>query len=223
MNYDWDFSIVSLYSNVLLKGLVITFELTLITIIAGTIIGFILGLFLNTKIRLLRGILIIFVDVVRSIPLLILILWFFYLLPSLTGLTSLSPFTTAAVALSLNLSAFIADVVRGAIKNVDMQHIEAALSIGMAKLQVQYHVIIPEVVRNIKPTLSLLYIHMFKNSSLASVIAVHELTHSANRVILETFHSLEVYTAIGLAYISIVLPVSYLLRRFENNRSAERI
>ncbi len=222
MDYSWDFSIVTTHKGVLLKGLVVTLELTIIIIILSTILGFVLGFLLNTKIRPLSYVLKIFVDSIRSLPLLIFLFWCYYFVPPFLGFERMSAFWIAVIAFTINMGCFIADIVRASILNLNRQHVDAALSVGMTRVQVLKTIVIPDVFYNILPSLSFLYIQIFKQSSLASVIAIHELTHSANLVILETFHSIEIYTAIGLIYILIVFPLSYFSRGLELRFSTDR-
>lgn len=216
MAYDWDFSIIYQYWPTLLKASIVTLELFFLCVIAGTILGFVLGITLKFSIKPIRKITMLFVDLVKSLPELVLILWFYYFLPIITGVGNLSAFFIAFVALSLNLSVFIADYFRGAVDNINKNHIDGALALGMSKFQIIVYVIVPEAFRMILTPVSSMYIHVLKMTSLASIIAVNELTHTANLLALNTFRSIEIFSVVGVIYIILVLPLTYLLRKVEN-------
>lgn len=217
-NYDWDWSVVWRYRLALLKGVSLTMQLTLASIAAGTILGFLFGATLATKDerwREVQKVLVILIDAVRALPILILILLFNYWLPYIVGVRS--PFWLACIALSLNLSAFIADVLRGAIEGVPRPLVEAGFAVGMDSSTVMRRIVIPEATRQIVPTVSLLYIDILKLSSLASVIAVGELVHASTEVSTRTFRFLEVYAALAVLYMIIVLPFAIVSRKIERS------
>jgi polar amino acid transport system permease protein len=220
MNYDWDFSVLKPYAGVFLRGAGVTLLLSFVVIIVGTIVGFGTGLMLRTRLRPARLLVSLVVDAVRSLPPLILILWFYYFLPALLGLGHISSFTLGAIALSVNLAAFVADVVRGAIGNVPAAYTDAAASLGMSRVQILRRIVVPEVVYSTLPTISMLYIAVLKLSALVSVIACYELTHSAKGVLTETLRAPEVYTVIAVIYLALIMPLSAVARRFERRLDA---
>jgi polar amino acid transport system permease protein len=217
--YNWDWSVVWDYRSAIARGLLVTLELTAVTIVVGTILGFLLGIFLATADESWTGvkkILITFIDILRSLPLLILILIFNYYAPYIINIGS--PFWLAALAMSINLSAFIADVFRAAIEGVPRPLVEAGYAVGMTSGTVTRRILIPEATRQIVPTIALLYIDMLKLSSLASVIAVNEMTHVSTEISAKTYHYLEVFAALAVVYVAIVLPFSIWVRRMEKAR-----
>ncbi len=214
--YNWDWSVVWRYRFVFVRGAWITLQLTVLSIIIGTALGFLVGTLLATRDehwKEIRQIVLVFVDVVRALPVLILILLFNYWLPYITDIKS--PFWLAGLALSINLSAFIADVLRGAIEGVSRPLVEAGYAVGMTSRTVMRRIVIPEATRQILPTLALLYIDILKLSSLASVIAVSELVHVSTEISTKTFRFLEVFAALAVIYVLIVLPFSYAARKLE--------
>src|SRR5581483_2455331 len=214
--YDWDWSVIWRYHSVLIKGVVMTLQLSGTAIVIGTFLGSFLGVVLASKDeswKEIRQITSVLIDVVRSLPVLILILAFNYWLPYFVHINS--PFWLACLALAVNLSAFIADVLRGAIEGVPRPIIEAGYAVGMDSRTVTRRILIPEATRQIIPTLALLYIDILKLSSLASVIAVRELVHVATEVSTVTFQFPEIFAALAFIYMIIVLPFSYGARRLE--------
>jgi polar amino acid transport system permease protein len=123
---------------------------------------------------------------------------------------------TAAIAMTVNLSAFAAVTIRSGLEAVPRGQNEAALALGMNPSQVLFRIVLPQTARVLLPNLLGLYITMLKLSSLASVIAVYELLHSANTVISQVYRPLEIYTVIALIYLILVLPMSYLSKRLES-------
>jgi polar amino acid transport system permease protein len=218
-NYDWNFASLLPYWKPLLKGLEITVLLTLLTAIIGTPLGFLLGFLLRAKLAVARWPLALVVDVFRSMPMLVLLLATNYFLPILIGRPSLSPFSIALIALSVNLTVFVADVVRGTVDNVPIGEIEAARAIGFCERDVLARFIIPRVFQLSLPTLALLYIATAKNSSLASTIAVYELTYTANLIVTEKMRTLEVFALVALIYVVLILPFSFLAHRLEISKN----
>ena len=221
-DYPWDFAPVWRYFPALMRGVVVTLYLTALAIVLGTPIGIIQGLLLTVRNRWIRYPLILFTDAVRSLPVLILILWVYYFVPVLVGLPRMSPFSLATIALTANLAAFIADVVRASVNAFPQGLLDAAHACGLSRLATLRHIVLPEVVREILPTLALLYISILKLSSLASVIAVHELLHAADRIRAITFQAIEVFTVLAGIYIVLVMPLSLAVRSLETSRFFRR-
>jgi polar amino acid transport system permease protein len=222
MNYDWDWGVIWQYYPILLDGLIITIILSLFSIVSGTILGFTIGFIVSygqNKFPELRVIILFLIDIVRSLPLLILILLLYYASPYFF---KVSPFWIAYAALTINLSAFVADVLRGAIEGVPRPLLEAGYALGMTNLLVARRIIIPEAIRQIIPTLALLYIDILKLSSLASVIAVNELVHVSTEISAISFRSLEIFVTLAIIYIALILPFSYFSRRLENAKWLSR-
>lgn len=206
MSYDWNLSLLWDYRVAFTDGLIVTLQLTGVTILFGTIIGYVLGVVLSIKSSLLapvRAIIYLYMAFFGWLPLLVLMVWMYYFLPVLVGIR-MTGLTVAYIALSLNLSAFIADVIRGAIAEIPRSYIEAGKSIGMPFLLILRRVVFPEIVRISLPAMVALYINQFKWTTLASVLAVTELLHTANTIMIQTYRSLEAYTAIAFIYLVVV-------------------
>lgn len=206
MSYDWNLSLLWDYRVAFTDGLILTLQLTAVTIVFGTVIGYVLGMLLSIKSSLLapvRAVIYLYMAFFGWLPLLVLMVWMYYFLPVLLGIR-MTGLTVAYIALSLNLSAFIADVIRGAIAEIPRSYIEAGKAIGMPFLLILRRVVFPEIVRISLPAMVALYINQFKWTTLASVLAVTELLHTANTIMIQTYRSLEAYTAIALIYLIVV-------------------
>jgi polar amino acid transport system permease protein len=218
-----DFQSVWRYWPALLRGVEVTLLLTGITILVGTPVGIVLGFLLRLRSPLLRLPILAAVDAVRSLPVLILILWTYYLLPAVLGRPRMGSFTLAAIALSVNLAAFIADVVRGALNGFPRPLLDAAYAVGLSRFAAARHVLIPSIARELVPVFALLYIDMLKLSSLASVIAVNEVLHVADKIRSETFLAIEVFTLVAVIYLFIVMPFAAGARALERSKHFRRV
>lgn len=213
MHYDWNFWRLLPYWEAFLSGTGITLALTFLVIIFGTLLGVIVGLSLRQPV--LRFIAYPFVDVIRALPPLVLLLFLYYLLTRQVIGTSVAAFWVYTIAMSLNLAAFTTDIVRAAIENVPYGVTDAGLALGMSQKQVTRYIVLPHVIREIIPAMTLLYIEMLKMSSLASVINVRDVVYTAQTVIASISRSLEAWIIVALIYIALVIPATIVARRVE--------
>ena len=218
--YNFSFGFITSYWDVLLKGFFITLQLSLYAIILSTILAVILGALMSRENKFVKYLFIIIVDIIRSIPLLVLVLICYYALP-VFGIF-VNPFWPALLALVLDTGAFLGDVIRGSIEGIPKGAMMSARVLGMNKWLILRRIILPEVFKETMPTITLMYIGIIRLSSLASIIAVYELTHTGNWIIASTFKPLEVYLIVGLMYIIIVLPLTLLSRKFEKSNYFKR-
>ena len=214
MTYQWNFDIIWQFREAFLHGAVVTLELTAITIVLGSVVGVVLALARLSNHTWVRWPAIGVIELLRGLPLLVLLVWIYFCAPILLGIR-ITAFQTAIVAMSLNLSAFAAETFRAGIQAIPPGYIEAARSLGLSVGQTMYRVILPQATRAMLPALVGLYVTMLKLSSLASVIAVVELLHVTNTAISQTYRPLELYTAVAAVYLMLVLPGVFLSSRLE--------
>ncbi len=155
------------------------------------------------------------IDVLRALPPLVLILFMYYLLTAQVVGVTVSAFWVCTIALSLNLAAFTAELVRSAIVNVPAAAVDAGRALGMSERQLARHITFPHVVREILPAMSVLYIGMLKLTSLASVINVREIVYTGQTVIADVSRSLESWAVVAGIYIVLVLPATHAARAIE--------
>lgn len=160
-----------------------------------------------------------YVEIVRSVPILVLILWVYYGLPSLSGIT-LSVFWAGVLALALSDSAFQAEIFRAGIQSIARGQYEAAQSISLNYRDTMRYVILPQAIRRILPALGNQLVYMLKMSSLVSVIGMQELTRKANELSVSEYRPLEIYTVLVLEYLVIILIVSAGVRWLERRMNA---
>ena len=156
-----------------------------------------------------------YIEVFRSIPLLVLLLWVYYGLPIVAGI-SLSSFVAGIVSLSLSDSAFEAEVFRAGIQSIHKGQRDAAQSIGLNKYQAMRLIIFPQALRIILPAIGNQFIYVVKMSSLVSIIGLADLTRKANELVVSVYRPLEIYTFLVIEYLILILIISYLVRKLEN-------
>ena len=213
MNYDWNFGRLIPYYHAFVAGTITTIELTLLIILCGTCLGILVGLLLRNPIW--RLFLFPFIDALRAIPPMVLLLFMYYLLTVQVIGTMVAGFWVCVIAFSLNLSAFTSDLVRATIETVEKDTIDAARALGMSNNQITRHIVLPHVLRELIPGMTVLYIGMLKMTSLASVINVGEVVFTAQTVIADISRSLEAWAIVALIYMLLVIPATYGARRLE--------
>ena len=203
----------------LISGLYNTVLLSVTAIVISTVIGLLVALPGLSKNRYLRGFNRTYVELVRAVPILVLILWVYYGLPQVTGLT-ISVFWAGVIALALSDSAFEAEIFRAGIQSIDKGQYEASHTVSLNYVDTMRFVILPQAIRRILPALGNQLVYMLKMSSLVSVIGMQELTRKANELVVTEYRPLEIYTILLLEYLALILVVSYFVRRIENRMRA---
>ncbi len=198
----------------LLGGLYYTVLLSLTAISISVVTGLLVALPGLSENRYLRGFNRVYVELVRAVPILVLILWVYYGLPQLSGLT-ISVFWAGVIALALSDSAFQAEIFRAGIQSINRGQYEAAHSISLSYSDTMRFVILPQAIRRILPALGNQLVYMLKMSSLVSVIGMQELTRKANELVVTEYRPLEVYTVLVLEYLALILIVSAAVRWLE--------
>ncbi len=206
----------------LIGGLQYTVLLSLTAISISVVVGLAIALPGLAPSRLLRGINRTYVEVIRAIPILVLILWVYYGMPQVTSI-SINVFWAGVLALALSDSAFEAEIFRAGIQSIDRGQYEAAHSISLSYRDTMWFVILPQAIRRILPALGNQLVYMLKMSSLVSVIGMQELTRKANELVVTEYRPLEIYTILVLEYLVLILIVSagvrWLERRLETDQS----
>lgn len=204
----------------LLSGLEYTVYLSAVAITISMSVGLLVALPRLSPFPWLRRVSRVYVELVRSVPLLVLILWVYYGLPQLTGL-SLSVFWAGVIALALSDSAFQAEIFRGGIQSIARGQYEAAYSVSLGYRDTMRYVILPQALRRILPALGNQLIYMLKMSSLVSVIGMQELTRKANELVVVEYRPLEIYTVLVLEYLVLILIVSSGVRWLERRLQSD--
>ncbi len=198
----------------LIGGIWSTILVSVSAIVVSITLGALVAIAGLSKRRWLNRVNRVYVELFRSIPLLVLLLWVFYGLPVIIGL-QLGVFATGVLSLAISDSAFEAEVFRAGIQSVPKGQIEAARSLGLSwSLQMRL-VVFPQAIKVILPALGNQFVYVLKMSSLISVIGLQELTRRANELNVSEYRPLETYTLLVAEYLLLILFVSYLVRRLE--------
>ena len=204
---QFDFTFLGGYWRFLLNGVLITIWLSILSIIIGLAIGLVVGTARTYGPRWLDALLSIYVDTMRSIPLLVILVWIFFALPLVSGY-SMSPFIAAVVGMGLHLGAFVAELVRAGLISIRPGQTRAALALGMSRMQAIRIVVLPQALIRMLPTFGSVLVITIKDSSLASVIAVPELMRQSQVVVGQTYRPFEVFTVALIVYFVMSWPVA---------------
>ena len=221
-NYNWGWYILDPrltngLTNIqfLIDGLGITISISLFSIFFSLIIGFLIALPGLSKNKFLIIINRIYIEFFRAIPLLVLLLWVYYGLPVIFGI-SLGAFLAGIISLSLSDAAFEAEIFRAGLQSISLGQRDAAKSLGLNKFQELRLVILPQAIRIILPAIGNQFVYVLKMSSLVSIIGLADLTRKANELVVTVYRPLEIYTFLVLEYLILILIISYFIRKLEN-------
>tara|TARA_B110000483_G_C18023799_1_gene476035 strand:+ start:315 stop:935 length:621 start_codon:yes stop_codon:yes gene_type:complete len=201
------------------SGAYYTIIMSLTAILISVVVGLLVALPGLSKKRSWRMFNRTYVEIVRAVPILVLILWVYYGLPALSGIT-LNVFWAGVLALALSDSAFQAEIFRAGIQSIARGQYEAAQSISLNYRDTMRYVILPQAIRRILPALGNQLVYMMKMSSLVSVIGLQELTRKANELVVSEYRPLEIYTVLILEYLVLILIVSAGVRWLERRLKA---
>ncbi|WP_292289692.1 amino acid ABC transporter permease [Marivita sp.] len=214
-------------SNVkfLIGGFWATIQLSLIAAALSMTIGLLValpGMSDNRWVRLPSR---IYIEFVRSIPLLPMLFWVFYGLPvvmkSMGIPISIDAFWGAIITLAISDSAFTAEIYRAGIQSIPKGQTEAARTVGLTYGQTMRYVVLPQAIRRILPPLANQFIYIVKMSAFASVIGMQELTRRANELVVTEYRPLEIYSLLILEYLVLVLIISFFVRWLERKMGSD--
>lgn len=223
-----------------LEGILLTVRITLLSFAFAVTIGLFTGLARVSKNIILKNIATFYVEVIRGMPLVVLMLYTaFVVLPvfvnllnwlgdtlSIAGLAGLSlrdiSFESRAIAaLAIGFGAYEAEIFRAGIQSIERGQMEAARSLGMTYIQAMRYVILPQAIRRVLPPLGNDFIALLKDSSLATVLAVPELTQLSRVQRSSTFRVFEVFNSVAFLYLTMTLILSFLVRTLERRLSSD--
>ena len=219
--------ILSNYGDLLLRAMGQTLLLALCGLLFGTLLGMIFGILSVVKNKVCNVIAMIFVDVVRGVPMIVLAFFVFfgvpYCLNNMRGLSAtLTALQAGTICLALNCGAYMAEIIRAGIQSVDKGQMEAARSLGLPYWRAMQRVILPQAIRTMVPSIINQFIITLKDTSILSVIGFPELVNTAKNVVANTFKSFQVWTIVGIMYLIIILILSKAAKRLERSWSRGR-
>lgn len=201
------------YSGMFLDGFKITIFSSLIALFFSLVIGTLMAIFQLSSNKVVKAIARAYVEFFRNIPLLIIAMFFYVVLPMygfpFTG------FQAGTIGLTIYTSAFIAETVRSGIQTVPKGQTEAALSSGFSYVQAMRYIILPQAFKIVVPPLGGQFINLIKNSSILAIVAGLDLMYQGDLIASTTFITFDTYIIVGIFYLILTLPLSYLMSYLE--------
>ncbi|MGJ7922060.1 amino acid ABC transporter permease [Neobacillus sp. LXY-4] len=210
---------------ILLEGMWIALKATISGFALAIVIGVVIALGRLSKSKLLNGVLVTILEIIRGTPLLVQLVYMYYVVPLLITLLlqvwipdykfTISPFMAGMLGLGINYGSYLSEVIRSSILAVDKGQNEAALALGYTKRQSMWSIIMPQATRSSIPILGNYLVMMIKDTSLLAFITVNELLLRTQSYASQTFLTIESYTLLAVAYLLISLPMAQIIRLLE--------
>ncbi len=202
----------------LLSGLQLTVIMAIASIFFAFLLGVILGLFSISNSKALRSFSTVYIYVVRGVPLMILALFLYFGVSAILGIR-FNPVVAAIISLTINASAYMAEIFRGGIQAIDIGQTEAARSLGLGYLKTMEKVVLPQAIKIMIPAILNQFITTLKDTSILSVISVRELTLNGQIIIARNYLPFEVYSYVAVMYLVIITGLSLLSKNLERKLS----
>jgi His/Glu/Gln/Arg/opine family amino acid ABC transporter permease subunit len=208
-----DFNLLRHYLPDLLRGLCVTLQIASGSCLLGISLGTGLGIIQSLGPRIGSWLVALYVTIIRGTPMLMQIIFIFYVLPQV-GI-HIPTFWAATIAIGLNSAAYISQVIRSGITTVGVGQIEAARVLGLSSFNIVYLIILPQAVRAVFPALGNEFITLVKDSSLASTIGIAELSKEGSLIRSRTLDALSVFFGVAMLYLSVTISLSFLINLIE--------
>ncbi|MGO7591761.1 amino acid ABC transporter permease [Rhizobium leguminosarum] len=202
-----DFSILLRFEHALLLGLWMTIKLTVICIVLGCSLGFLVGLLRTSRNLALRAISSIYVEFFRGTPVLIQLFWIFFCLPLILGV-ELSNLASGVIALTLYMGAITSETFRASLKSIGQEQLDACVALGLPRRSQVMNVVLPQAVLRAIPTLLSNCVSLFKESALVSAVGMADLMFVGQNISNNTARPVEVLTVVALIYFVIAFPLT---------------
>jgi polar amino acid transport system permease protein len=213
-SYSFRWDIIPANFGFLASGIQMTLLLSAITLVVATVLGMVIAVMQMSRFRLARIVALVVGEIVRNTPILVQLLWVYYVLPIVFGLR-ISSLAALLIGLSVYMAAFISEVYRSGIQAVPKGQKEAAEVLGLTPFQSFRRIVLPQAIRLTLPPLASNFVQLIKYSSLGSVISVTEITRRGTELSASTFRPLEIFSFIALVYFCICWPLAMAIRIWE--------
>lgn len=197
----------------LASGLLVTMQVAVATTPLMLFIAVVVAVMRMTKNRLIYGIATIYVEIFRGTPMLIQLLYIFYVLPFLG--VRIDPFESAVIGLALNMGAYISEVVRGAFQSISKGQWEAATSLCMPYALAMRRIIFPQAIRVMLPPIGNNVIELIKGSAIVSLVSVYDLTYQGSVMTTKTFETAIVWFMVAFLYFAVCYPSTFIVKWLE--------
>jgi polar amino acid transport system permease protein len=211
------------------QGFLIALEATVGGFLLAVVLSVLIAVGRLSKSKVLKGILVVILEIVRGTPLLVQLVYMFYVVPLLISLVAqffmpdyqfqLNPLVAGILGLGINYGCYLSEVVRAGILSIDKGQTEAALALGYTQRQAMWSIVIPQATRQTIPVFGNYLIMMIKDTSLLAFITVNELLLRTQAYASQTFLTIESYTILAVAYLVLSLPLSQVVRLLEKRLS----
>jgi polar amino acid transport system permease protein len=204
---DLNFAVVLKFQDALLLGLWMTLKLTVVCILLGCILGFVIALARTSKSTALRAVSSIYVEFFRGTPVLVQLFWIFFCLPLVLSV-ELSNLASGIIALSLYMGAISSETFRASLKSVGREQLDACVALGLTPWVRTTSVVLPQAVLRATPTLLSNCVSLFKESALVSAVGMADLMFVGQNISNNTARPVEVLTVVALIYFVIAFPLT---------------
>ena len=204
--------------NAFISGFGWTLLSSVLALFFSLIIGSLFAILEVVPNKALRIIGNVYVEIFRNIPLLVITMFFYLVIP--LYIVKINGFTAGTIGLTIYTSAFIAETVRAGINSVDPGQMEAARSQGMTFWQSMRYIVLPQAFKYVIPPLGNQFVNLVKNSSVLAFVAGFDLMYQGNAIASQTFETVNTYVIVGIFYLIITLPISYYMQHLEKKLAA---
>lgn len=211
---EFDFSVIANSMPALMRGAKTTIYITVVGLVGGVIAGLVFGLMRAYGGRVLNGLALVYVELVRGTPIIVQVMFIYFALPVLMGIR-IDAMTAAITAITINAGAYIAEIVRGAFLSVPKGLSEAGQALGVPRWRVLAFVVGPVAFRRLIPPLGNQFIVSLKDTSLFIVIGVGELTRQGQEIMAANFRAVEIWSAVAVIYLIMIGTMTLGLRIVE--------
>lgn len=227
-NFDFDVLARS-WETLIFKGLAFTIEVTLLSMLGGIVLGTLLAMMRLSSLRPLAWLAGGYVNLLRSIPLVLVIFWFFFLVPYIGAWIIGSPtpirvgaFTSALITFILFEACYYCEIIRAGIQSIPRGQLNAGYALGMNYWQVMGHIVLPQAFRNMLPVLLTQTIILFQDVSLVYIISLPDFVTIASKIAQRDGRLVELYLFVAVVYFVICLFLSHLVRRLQRRLAVVR-
>ena len=201
--------LIQTYGPIFVDGFKITLFSSVLALVFSLIIGTLMAIFQLSKNKVVSALAKAYVEFFKNIPLLIIVMFFYVVVPIYWF--NLDGFQAGTIGLTIYTSAFIAETVRSGIQTVPIGQTEAGLSSGFTYSEIMRYIVLPQAFKIVIPPLGNQFINLVKNSSILAIVAGLDLMYQGDLIASETFNTFDTYIIVGLFYLVITLPLSYLM------------
>jgi len=224
---SFDFAPVLAFLPALLAGLVVTLQLTVLSLLLGNAVGLGLALARLSGRRLVSVPALVYIEFFRTTPLYVQLIWIFFVLPvamrALIPGSDLDAFAAGVLALGLNTAAYMAEIFRAGILGVDRGQWDAAHVLGLSRAAAFRFVVLPQAIKIVVPPTAAQTMLVLKGTAIVAGISVAELTYKGNLVAVPTGRFIEVWTVVAIIYFIVIFPIGIVSGRIERRfRASER-